>query len=200
MTQQGTPVVRATDADADTLTNVLATAFLADPISQWIFPDYADRERLHPAFFRPFVDMTLAEGEVWTTEDRSAVALWLPVDVTAHAEAEDLGPIFEQAVGPEYAKRFAVLDKLMTDGHPGHENHHYLPFIAVRPERQGHGVGATLLGHRLATLDEIGAPAYLEASCLRNAALYERLGFQRMDNTIDLPDGPSLYPMWRRPA
>lgn len=200
MTTQDTPVVRATEADADELTNVLATAFLADPISTWIFPDEADRNRLHPAFFRPFVEMTFAEGEVWTIADRSAVALWLYVDVAAHAETEDLGPIFETAIGPEYAKRFAVLDGLMTNSHPGHENHHYLPFIAVRPDRHGLGLGATLLGHRLATLDEIGAPAYLEASCLRNAALYERLGFQRMENTIDLPDGPSLYPMWRKPA
>ncbi|MFB9233941.1 GNAT family N-acetyltransferase [Plantactinospora siamensis] len=200
MTQPDISVVRATAADADELTGVLATAFLADPISQWLFPDEADRERLHPSFFRPFVELTLADGEAYTTADRAAVTLWLPVDVHAHAEPDDLGPVFEAAIGPEYAKRFGVLDELMTTNHPGHENHAYLPFIAVRPDRQGHGLGAALLEHRLAALDEEGTPAYLEASCLRNAALYERLGFARMENSIDLPDGPSLYPMWRKPS
>lgn len=200
MTHPDIRVTRATEADADELTTVLATAFMADPISQWIFPDEADRERLHPAFFRPFVELALADGEVYTTDDYAGVTLWLPVDVHAHADEEDLGPLFEAVIGADYAKRFAVLDQLMTASHPGHESHHYLPFIAVRPGRQGHGVGEALLRDRLVALDEQGVPAYLEASCPRNAALYERLGFTRTENTLDLPDGPSLYPMWRRPA
>jgi hypothetical protein len=29
--------------------------------------------------------------------------------------------------------------------------------------------------------------------------LYRRHGFVELDHTIDLPEGPSLYPMWREP-
>jgi len=56
-----------------------------------------------------------------------------------------------------------------------------------------------LLRDRLTALDEQGVPAYLEASSLDSARLYERLGFRRLAQTTDIPGGPSLYPMWRDP-
>ena len=70
----------------------------------------------------------------------------------------------------------------------------------MRPEHHGQGIGSALLRGKLRELDQAGSAAYLEASSLRNAALYERLGFERRPVTLDLPDGPSLYPMWRKPA
>jgi hypothetical protein len=47
--------------------------------------------------------------------------------------------------------------------------------------------------------DREGVPAYLEASGARNRDLYLRLGF-RVTGEIRLPDGPSMWPMWREPA
>lgn len=201
MTNGDIRVRHAADADADELTRVMATAFMSDPVSGWIFPDAAERERLHPAFFRPFIELALADGAVYTTDDHAGVALWLSVDVTAPAAQDDqLQMMFESLIGPDHAKRFLILDELMSANHPHDTNHHYLPFIAVRPDRQSRGVGRALLHHRLTQLDAAGEPAYLEASCLRNAALYERMGFCRLPVTLDLPDGPSLYPMWRDPS
>jgi GNAT superfamily N-acetyltransferase len=196
-------VRRAEPTDAPALAAVLATAFMDDPVSRWIFPDDAERERVHPDFFRVFVDLVLATGQAYTTEDGSGVTLWLDVDVDAAAEEEDreeFVELFHRVCGPAAAKRFLLLDELMTANHPHHESHHYLPFIGVVPQRQGRGVGRTLLGSRLPELDRAGRPAYLEASSPRNAALYARLGFQHLAAPIELPDGPSLYPMWRPPA
>jgi hypothetical protein len=42
-------------------------------------------------------------------------------------------------------------------------------------------------------------PAYLEASSPRSRACYERSGFEATDELV-LPDGPPLWPMWRRPG
>ncbi|GAB2950580.1 GNAT family N-acetyltransferase [Micromonospora polyrhachis] len=195
------PRVRhATGAELDQLTTVLATAFLADPVSGWIFPDADERALRHPAFFRPFVELAMVEGLVHTTTDLAGVALWLPVDVTVPAAPdEQLTKHYETVIGVPATGRFRILDELMATHHPHHVDHQYLPFIAVRPDRQRHGVGATLLRHRFEQLDEAGQPAYLEASTARNAALYERLGFTRLPVTLDLPDGPTLYPMWRAP-
>lgn len=189
-------VSRATTSHASHIADVMGKAFMNDPVSCWIFADPADRERLNAPFFRVFVDRVLSEGTVLTSADMAAVTLWLDVD-PAHDEPEpDLGSVIKEAIGP-YAARFAVLDQLMTANHPTTGPHAYLPFIAVHPDRQGQGLGGALLRARLAELDADNRPAYLEASSPRNAALYARLGFRHFGSTIDLPDGPSLYPMWR---
>ncbi|GIF76751.1 GNAT family N-acetyltransferase [Asanoa siamensis] len=197
-----TPRVRtATDADVPALKSVIAEAFMADPIADWIFRDEARRYAEHLVFFGAFVDLALAGGQAHTVDGHKGLTLWLDVDVDA-AQPDDggMGAAFEAGLDPETLKRVGVLDDLMTAGHPHDRSHAYLPFIAVHPDHQGTGVGSVLLKHRLAELDATGTPAYLEASTLRNAALYERLGFQRLDTTIDLPEGgPSLYPMWRDP-
>ena len=190
-------VVRAAESDAEVITTILSTGFQQDPVSSWLFPGDDDRARLHPLFFRPFVDMALADGEIYTTDDRSGAALWLPVDVAAHGGEPDLGELYEPILGPSYAARIAAFDERSSANHPDWADHVYLPFIAVRPDRFGRGIGTALMQDRLEALDEQRVPTYLEASNRDSARLYERLGYKRLDRTTDMPDGPSLYPMWR---
>jgi ribosomal protein S18 acetylase RimI-like enzyme len=193
---------RAHAGDADAMTHILATGFREDPPLAWILPDPDDRERLSPAFFAPFVDMALTDGQTYVSTDLSGTALWLDVDVEADAES-DGGALRRRLVdglGVEYAKRFFVLDDLFTANHPGHESHAYLLFIGVRPERQCQGVGTALLAAGLEAVDAASRPAYVEASSARNAALYARHRFESMDTSVALPDGPPLYPMWRPAA
>ena len=192
-------IVRADETDADAIITILSTGFQNDPVCRWLFPDDDARERLHPEFFGPIVQMALEDGEIYTTEDRSGTALWLPA--TAHHEDQPgLGELYEPILGPDYAKRIAAFDERSTANHPDHEDHFYLPFIAVRPQFFDQGIGTALLRDRLAALDSQGLPTYLEASNRDSARLYERLGYKRLDRTTDMPGGPSLYPMWRNPA
>ena len=192
-------IVRADETDADTIITILSTGFQNDPVCRWLFPDDDARERLHPEFFGPIVQMALEDGEIYTTEDRLGTALWLPV--TAHHEDHPgLGELYEPILGADYAKRIAAFDERSTANHPDHEDHFYLPFIAVRPQFFDQGIGTALLRDRLAVLDSQGLPTYLEASNRDSARLYERLGYKRLDRTTDMPRGPSLYPMWRNPA
>ena len=51
---------------------------------------------------------------------------------------------------------------------------------------------------RLARCDAECAPAYLESSNPDNVPYYERFGFE-VTGEIVIPDGPSLWPMWRNP-
>jgi hypothetical protein len=47
--------------------------------------------------------------------------------------------------------------------------------------------------------DREGVASYLEASSDRSRVLYERLGFVCTGSGIALPDGPTMWPMWRDP-
>jgi len=58
--------------------------------------------------------------------------------------------------------------------------HYYLPYIGVAPEAQGRGLGTALMAPLIERCDREGVPAYLEATCERNAELYERLGFEHL--------------------
>ncbi len=80
--------------------------------------------------------------------------------------------------------------------HP-HEPHYYLPFLGVEPASQGRGIGSALMRPILERCDREGMPAYLEASSERNRALYERHGFELIEE-VRLPGGgPPMWRMWR---
>jgi hypothetical protein len=49
---------------------------------------------------------------------------------------------------------------------------------------------------QLAVADSKGMPAYLESSKENNIPIYQSFGF-KVTGEIKLPEGPTLYPMWR---
>jgi GNAT superfamily N-acetyltransferase len=203
MTPEHHVVRRAGVEDADVVTEILATSFVTDPISRWIFPvNDEELARRNRVFFRPFVDLALADGQVYTTDDEAGVAVWLDVDVTAAPAGGEDGDAFAQRVLEacgEFGKQFLILDELFSANHPSSESHAYLMFVGVRPDRQNEGVGTALLCDRFVALDETRTPAYLEASSAENRRLYARLGFDPIC-TLTLPGGPDLWPMWRPAA
>lgn len=79
--------------------------------------------------------------------------------------------------------------------HPD-EPHWYLALLGADANFQGQGLGAALLKHTLAVCDSGGHPAYLESSNPRNISIYERHGFEIMDE-IRIDDCPVLTPMLR---
>jgi len=202
MTTSPLAIRRATTADSRVVAQILADSFQDDPPLMWIIPDPDDRMRLSPEFFRPFVDIVLTGGEAHITEGQTGTAMWLDVDITAAPEEDsgELRQLLVSGIGAQYAERFFALDDMFSAKHPMHESHAYLIFVGVVPHVQNQGVGGGLLSHRLAELDQASRAAYVEASSPRNAALYARLGFSPMGAPIKLPDGPSLYPMWRPAA
>ncbi len=97
------------------------------------------------------------------------------------------------------AGRFAAFDAALAARHPADVPHHHLALLAVRPSRQGRGIGTALLDAYHWRLDCVGVAAYLEASDLRTRALYLRHGYTDTPGPpINLPGGPPLYPMLRQ--
>ena len=97
----------------------------------------------------------------------------------------------------EYAQRLFEILALMEARHPV-EPLYYLFLLGTRPGWQGRGLGAALMAPVLETCDRDGVPAYLEATSERNKQLYLRYGFAVTDEIL-LPDGPTMWCMWRSP-
>jgi GNAT superfamily N-acetyltransferase len=192
------PVIRtATPADQQTVSDLLAEAFLHGDIADWLIPHLDTRARIYPHYFALHVEHALTHGQVEMTADATAVAIWYPIDAGPLPELPDYPQRLADITG-RFHPRFTDLERTMHDHHPYDQPHHYLAFLAVHPDRQRHGLGSTLLEHHHAQLDATGTAAHLEATGLRNRRLYARHGYLPRP-TFCLSDGPSLYPMQRTP-
>ncbi|WP_306192774.1 N-acetyltransferase [Streptomyces sp. MK5] len=201
----GVGIRAAGEDDRELVVRLLDEAFQDDPVSGWVFPGEEYRRATHHRLMAVFTDVVLAEGWIDITEDGSACALWLSVpagDATeggAGSGEADEAVRMREAVDPAN-RRVEEITRLMTESHPADRAHAYLWMIGVVPQRQGEGLGGALIQHVLDRCDREGLPSYLEASSERSTRLYERLGFAFTGRTLDLPDGPRMWPMWREPA
>ncbi|TQJ89908.1 GNAT family N-acetyltransferase [Streptomyces sp. SLBN-31] len=194
----GVAIRTADEGDRDMVVRLLDEAFQDDPVSAWVFPGDGYRRTTHHRLMAAFTGIVLAEGRIDVSEDGSACALWLPVPAEAHEPDADGAKKLRNAVDPDN-ERVELIGRLTADIHPAGRAHEYLWMIGVEPGRQGEGLGTALLRHVLDRCDRENLPAYLEASSARSRALYERLGFTPAGAPLDLPDGPSMWPMWREP-
>ena len=188
----------ATTADVGVLGHVLADAFRDDPVGRWMAPDPTTRMERLTRFFELQIDaFSLPQGEVLRAGD-AGTALWMPPGrwqappLLVLRNLPRMGRVF----GRRTALMLRGLSRIEHD-HP-RELHWYLPFIGVAAAHQGRGIGAALLAPVLDRCDADGVPAYLEATNPRNRALYLRHGFVD-HHEIELPDGPTLWGMWREP-
>jgi ribosomal protein S18 acetylase RimI-like enzyme len=178
----------ATAGDLPALSETLALAFHDDPVFRWWIGDDARRREILPAFFGVVAG---ASGEVHVTEDLASGAVW----TAPGAEDDDeMVPLLAQ-LAAEHADRMFEILELMAEQHPA-DPHWYLFFLGTRPDRQARGLGSAVMRPVLETCDADAMPAYLEATSERSRELYARHGFEVVGE-IRLPDGPSLWPMWR---
>jgi len=189
---------RATAELTGVLARVVAVAFAPLPVVSWLVPENGDRWDVLPRYFRILVEHAMTFGRVDTLPDGDAVAVWLPGGPGAP------GPVdYERrranACG-EHADRFRQLDEVMDANHPHDRPHEHLALLAVRPGRQSSGLGSRLLAYRHRELDAAERPAYLEASTMRSAELYERHGYRHIGAPFAPGDSTAAFwPMWRDP-
>ena len=101
------------------------------------------------------------------------------------------------AITGQYLTNFLAFDEQLETHHPAGTFHEHLAILAVRPDRQGQGIGTALLHARHTVLEDQGIPAYLEASDERTRRIYLDHGYADRGSPIGFADGVRMHPMWR---
>jgi ribosomal protein S18 acetylase RimI-like enzyme len=186
----------------DVAVSVLSRAFSNDPVTDWFLRADARREAALQGMFRSILGgWALDLGHTYLAADGGACALFLPPD----DEPTQRGPLgwaqlawqIRSTTGLARLARGLRLIRTMERHHPA-APHAYLWFLGVAPERQGHGLGKTLLRAILAQYDRAGVATYLENSNPKNTRFYEQLGYREQGEFRAEPDAPPLLPMWRK--
>lgn len=198
----GSDIRKMTKSDIRAVAAALAQAFHEDPHFRWIVRSDARRMRALERGFGLFIQrLWLTPDEGYTTDRLTGAAIWMPPE-TWHVGLLTQLRLAPGTIGalrgdtPRLLKALNFIERKHPDSPP----HWYLPIIGVAPAWQGRGYGASLLGPILRRCDGEGTPAYLEASTPRNRALYERHGFEVVEECRYASDGPPLWRMWREPA
>ena len=192
-------VRKAVRDDVPGLSRTLGRAFDDDPVMAWFLPDEERRRRHLPGFMSALTrHSTLPHGHVYTTDGWLGGALWNPPGTwqTSLVGQFRLMPSMVRALGGRFvtvAKAFTTIEK-----HHPKEPHWYLLMLGTEPDKQGQGIGSALMAPVLETCDREGLPAYLESSKEKNIPFYSRHGFE-VTGELTLPDGPTMWPMWRNP-
>lgn len=188
--------------DVKPLGAALGAAFRDDPVFEHLVPgiDVDERARRLSPFFAADVQVHRNLGEVWTTDDAAAGALWTPPGRRI-PEWRQLrtGWWFARASWRTVRAGMRVLAAI-EHAHPRDRPHWYLATLGTAPEHQGRGLGSAVLAPVLDRCDRTGTPAYLESSKESNIPYYERFGF-RVQRELPLGRGaPPVWLMWREPG
>lgn len=190
--------VPAEESDVERLSEIIAESFAPLGPSLWLVPDPEARRALFPGYFRIYVEEAMANGTVYTTQDRTGVALWF----TRTEQEPDHGGDAEYdarlaAATGDLVDRFRAFDAILDANHPSGTRHDHLAILGVDPRFQHQGVGTGLLDAHHAVLDRDGVPGYLEAGDAGTRTLYLKHGYADLGEPIRLPDDTAMFPMWR---
>jgi ribosomal protein S18 acetylase RimI-like enzyme len=200
--QTTTPIQRLDANGVDAAAATLTEAFFDDPLLQIVAPDEATRRQWGPWFMSLTVQYGLRWGEVWTTHDTSAVAVWLPPD----SGDMGLGRMLRLGLarmpfrlGMASTSRFM---RALAATEPFHKTvegpHWYLLAVGAHSECQGQGLGSALVDVGTSRADAAGLPCYLETGTQSNIDFYTKRGFEIVGQT-DF-EGHTLTGMVRQPS
>jgi GNAT superfamily N-acetyltransferase len=189
----------AQPADADAMTETIATAFFHDPLWSWAFADEASRAAQFRVWWRLFVDSCFRNKWSWVADDCASVAIWSPPGTSelTPADEEELVRLVGELIGGDHANQVLGVLAQFEAVHPTDVPHYYLSIVGTHDDHRGHGTGEALLAENLKLVDAEHMPAYLESSNPANLKRYMRLGFEPVGE-IEVPDGrPAVTTMWR---
>jgi ribosomal protein S18 acetylase RimI-like enzyme len=182
-------VRRATRDDVPALAEVLARAFARDPFFAWLAGDAPERnQRMRDGWASILRHASAGLTETWTTTDRAGASIWIPPGRSVSGPLDALRLLPGLARLTTWRRLRGASDAVEALERQRHRHaprrHWYLSALGVDPAKQGEGIGSALLAPTLERADRDGTPAYLETAVARNVLLYERLGFEVVDEIV----------------
>jgi ribosomal protein S18 acetylase RimI-like enzyme len=183
-------------------TDILASAFVDDPMIGWVFPDAARRPAALDTFFAANVRYAALYGRVDLAPGGDGAAIWLaPGDyrMTAWRMLRSGHALLPLRLGPSGWRRLQRLNAyaLMQHARTVTGPHWYLYGVGVLPAGRGRGIGTALLRLGLDRADRDRLPCYLETASEQTLPLYTRLGFRVAIPGRFPADGPPYWAMLR---
>jgi ribosomal protein S18 acetylase RimI-like enzyme len=197
-------VRRATPEEIPAIAAVLARAFAADPFFSYLAGDAPERgQRMRDGWTAILRHASAGLAATWTTDDHAGAAIWIPPGRSASSGLDQLSMLPALARLTGWRRLRQASDALETLGERRHAHapdpHWYLSALGVEPERQGEGIGSALLAPVLAEADASAVACYLETAVARNVLLYERHGFDVVEELV-LPNTDVHGWLMLRPA
>lgn len=188
-----TVFARVRDPERQRALDVLVTAFAADPVIRWMYPEAHRYLNDFPAFLMAFGGNAFTANTVWRLGEFAGVALWFPPHMEPDGDAV-IAVITDSVAAEQHEDLLAVLTQ-MDGAHPRFP-HWYLPWFGVDGAQQGKGLGGELMRRCLGIVDDEHLPAYLESPNPRNISFYERHGFE-VTGVSQAGACPPVYSMLR---
>lgn len=185
------PVRRATRSEIPAMAATLGRAFAHDPFYAFLAGDAPERtQRMQDGWSGILRFASASLAETYTTDDHAGVAVWLPPGYAGPTVLDSLRivPAIARLAGWRRLRLVADAMGRLEERRRHHvpAPHLYLSTLGVEPGRQGEGVGTALVQPILDRCDRDAIPAYLETAVARNVLLYERLGFEVVEE-LTLP-------------
>jgi GNAT superfamily N-acetyltransferase len=186
------------------LAAMLARAFARDPFFGYLAGDAPERnQRMRDGWSGILRHASARLAHTWTTDDLAGAALWLPPRYRPSL-IDNLRLLPDVARFAGWRRLRLVADALEVLEQHRHRHvpgpHFYLSALGVEPDRQGSGIGTALMAPVLDRCDSDGVPAYLETAAARNVLLYERVGFDVVEELILPKTDVRGWLMLRAPA
>ena len=210
MTEQTDRVARIEEEHGDEVAALVARAFQDDPLCVFACPNPDERARWLPWLFRGSVWRGFLYGVTLGTVGRlDGVAITIGPG-GGELREEQLAHFGygrgREAVGAGLWDRStaalnAVFDTVDAALHRAVAvPHWYLDVLAVAPERQGVGVGSTLIRAVNVRADADGLPVALLTFQPRNLAFYQRHGYVVIEDGTDPTGGLRWWGFCREPG
>lgn len=185
-------------SDVAPLGQLLAEAFCNDPGLRWVIPESRDWERIATPWFRWQLADAFRLGNAFTDASRRGVAIWSRLDARTSLLRQFVRNTQLVGLFRHNLPRAMQMQRVVGATRPRRPAW-YLAYLAAHPDYQGQGIGRQLLEPMLALADRHNMPVYLECSNRENLSFYFQQGFNLVE-TLQLPDGPGIWPMRREPA